>query len=116
MRESEKYIAFLAYFIPVVGWLYVLLFRRKSGFATYHAKQSLALTLLALGSLVVWAIAAWAFAWLPLVGPIMSVILFTMVMVVYMIVAIDWVVGMVYALQTRLEPIPFIGGWVERTF
>jgi uncharacterized membrane protein len=116
VKASEKYLAFLAYFIPIGGWLYILLFRRERGFARYHAKQSLALTLLAIGSLIVWAIAAWVFAWVPLVGPIISVLLFTMVMVVYVIVAIDWVLGMVYALQTRLEPIPFIGGWAERTF
>jgi uncharacterized membrane protein len=106
--------AFLAYLLPIVGWLYVLLFRKKDEFAVYHAKQSMMLTVTAVGTPAAWAIVAWILSWLPLAGPIISAALFALVILIYIFLVATWVIGMVYALQAKMEPVPVLGGWAER--
>jgi len=106
--------AFLAYLLPVLGWLYVFLFRREDEFAVYHAKQSMALTIAAIGAPVVWAVAAWVVAWIPLVGSVIAAALFALVILAYIALGVIWMVGMVYALQARMKPVPIVGTWAER--
>ena len=53
MNTSNRFSAFIAYLLPVVGWLYVWLFRRKDSFAIYHLRQSIALVLLLLIALAI---------------------------------------------------------------
>ena len=114
MSKPGRNAAFLAYLLPIVGWLYVLLFRRKDDFAVYHAKQSMMLTMTAVGAPTVWALFAWVFSWLPLAGPIISVALFALVILAYIFLAATWVIGMVYAFQAEMKPVPVVGGWAER--
>jgi uncharacterized membrane protein len=114
MSEPKRDLAFLAYLLPIVGWLYVFLFQRKDEFATYHARQSLGLTVMAIGAPVVWAVIAWIVAWFPLVGPVIAAVLFALVILIYILLAVVWVVGMVYALQAKKKPVPVLGGWAER--
>lgn len=112
--HPKRQLAFLAYLLPIFGWLYVLLFQRKTKFAVYHAKQSLGLTIVAIGAPVAWAIVAWIVFWLPLAGPIIGAALFALVILVYILLAVTWVTGMVYALQAKMKPVPVLGGWAER--
>ena len=114
MSKPGRNAAFLAYLLPIVGWLYVLLFRRKDEFAVYHAKQSMVLTMTAVGAPAAWAVVAWIVSWLPLAGPIISVALFALVILAYVFLAVTWVIGMVYALQAKIKPVPVVGGWAER--
>jgi uncharacterized membrane protein len=114
VSEPKKYLAFLAYLLPVVGWLYVLLFQREDEFAMYHAKQSLALTIAAVLTPVAWAVAAWVIAWVPLVGPALGAFLFALVVLAYIALAATWVTGMVDALRAKIRPLPFVGVWAER--
>jgi uncharacterized membrane protein len=106
--------ALLAYLLPIFGWLYVLLFHRKDEFAIYHAKQSVMLTMTAIGAPVAWAVVAWIVSWLPLAGPIIAAALFALVILIYIFLAVTWVIGMVYALQAKVKPVPVLGGWAER--
>ena len=114
MSEPKRHLAFLAYLLPIFGWLYVLLFQRKDKFAVHHAKQSVVLTIAALGTPVVWAIAAWIVAWFPLVGSVVAASLFAVVILAYIALVAIWVTGMVYALQAKMKPLPLVGGWAER--
>jgi len=114
VSKPGRSVAFLAYLLPIVGWLYVLLFRKKDEFAVYHAKQSMVLTMTAVGAPAAWAVVAWIASWLPLAGPIISVALFSLVILIYVFLAATWVIGMVYALQAKSQPIPVLGGWAER--
>ena len=114
MSKPKRHLAFLAYLLSILGWLYVLLFHRKDEFAAYHAKQSLGLTIIAIGVLVVWTVVAWIVSWLPLAGPIIAVALFSLVIATYIVLAMSWVTGMVYALQAKAKPIPVVGGWAQR--
>jgi uncharacterized membrane protein len=114
VSKPGRNVAFLAYLLPIVGWLYVLLFRKKDEFALYHAKQSMMLTMTAVGAPAAWAIVAWIISWLPLAGPIIAAALFALVILIYIFLAATWVIGMVYALQAKMEPVPVLGGWAER--
>jgi uncharacterized membrane protein len=114
VSKPKRYLAFLAYLLPIFGWLYVLLFHRKDEFAAYHAKQSLGLTVIAIGAPAIWAVVAWIVSWIPLIGPIIAVALFSLVIATYMLLIVAWVTGIVYALQAKAKPIPVVGGWAER--
>jgi len=114
VNEPKRHLAFLAYLLPIFGWLYVLLFQRKDEFAVYHAKQSMILTIAALGAPVAWVVVAWIVAWLPLAGPIIAAALFALVILVYIFLAATWVIGMIYALQAEMKPVPVVGRWAER--
>ena len=114
MSKPRTSPAFLAYLLPVFGWLYVFLFRREDEFAVYHAKQSMVLTIAAIGAPVVWAVAAWVVAWIPLVGPVIAAALFALVLLAYVALGAIWIVGMVNALQAKMKPVPIVGTWAER--
>lgn len=114
MNEPKKTPAFLAYLLSVFGWLYVLLFRKEDKFAVYHAKQSMMLTIVAIGAPVVWGVVAWIVAWIPLAGSIIAAALFALVILTYIVLGAVWIVGMVYALQAKMKPIPMVGEWAER--
>jgi uncharacterized membrane protein len=109
VSKSSRYLAFLAYLLSVVGALYVLLARRGDAFAVYHARQSLALAVAALATPLAWVVCAWVLLWVPLAGPVAAVALFALLLGVYLGLAIAWVAGMLYALQGRVKPIPFVG-------
>jgi uncharacterized membrane protein len=114
VSKSSRNLAFLAYLLSIVGWLYVLLFQKKDKFAVYHAKQSMTLTIVAVATPAVWAVVAWILTWIPLAGPLVAAALFAMVIVIYLFLAVAWIVGMVYARQAKMKPLPVIGGWGER--
>ena len=114
MSKPSKTLAFLAYLLSILGWLYVLLFHRKDELAFYHARQSMMLTLLAIVTPAVWIVVGWALAWIPLVGPLTAASLFSLTIAIYIFLAVAWIVGMIYALQAKMKPLPIVGGWTER--
>ena len=112
--SKQRVLAFLAYLLSVLGWLYVLLFQRDDKLAVYHAKQSLVLTLVAIGSLAMWLLGSWAISWVPLVGPLIAAATFSQVVLVYIFLTVAWMMGMVRALQAKMQPLPLVGKWGER--
>lgn len=108
MRNPARLPAFLAYLLLVFGWLYVFLFHRDNRLAIYHAKQSIALVLAAVGTMVGWAVTAWLISWIPF-GAVLAAALFSLVIAIYVLIVIDWLIGMVYALQAKAKPIPVLG-------
>ena len=112
--SKQRTLAFLAYLLSILGWLYVLLFQRKDRLAVYHAKQSLVLTLVAIGVLAIWGVMAWVISWIPLVGPLVAAAAFSLVLLTYLFLIVVWIMGMVHALQAEAKPLPLVGRWVER--
>jgi hypothetical protein len=53
---------------------------------------------------------------IPFVGIIIAVSLFALVIGFEIALLISWMVGMVYAWQAKVKPVPFIGQWSERLF
>jgi len=68
----------------------------------------------AVGAPAAWAVVAWIVSWIPLAGPIISAALFSLVILIYIFLAATWVIGVVYALQAKMKPIPVVGRWAER--
>jgi uncharacterized membrane protein len=114
VSEQKRTLAFVAYLLGIFGWLYVLLYQRRSKFAVYHAKQSLGLTLVAVATPVVWALGAWLFSWIPLAGPLVAAAGFSLVILAYLFLAMAWITGMANALRAKTRPLPLVGKWMEQ--
>jgi uncharacterized membrane protein len=114
VSEQRRTLAFVAYLLSILGWLYVLLFQRGDKLAVYHAKQSLGLTLVALAAPAAWALGAWILSWIPLAGPLVAAVAFSFVILTYVFLGVAWITGMVYALQAKAKPLPLIGRWMEQ--
>lgn len=114
IRRSSQVLAFLAYALWIVGWLIVVLVARNDRFATYHARQSLALSLAIILAPLVWIIVAWPIAWIPNVGVVVSAAMFSLVIGLYIVAAVAWVYGMIHAARAQLRPVPFFGDWALR--
>ncbi len=111
---SNRIPAFLAYLLLVIGWLYVLLLHRHDKLAVYHTWQAIMLVVAAVLGFLVWAVLGWVILIIPLVGPFITAATFSLVIGLYIALVISWLVGMVYALQAKAKPIPFVGRWAER--
>ncbi len=114
MSTSSRYLAFLSYLLSLPGALFVLLARRDDSFAIFHARQSLALAIVALITPLIWGVLAWGLAWIPLVGPMLGVILFALVIAAYVGLFFSWIAGMIYSLKGIVRPIPLIGARATR--
>ena len=114
MSTSSRYLAFLSYLLSLPGALFVLLARRDDSFAIFHARQSLALVIVALITPLIWGVLAWGLAWIPLVGPMLGVILFALVIATYVGLSFSWIAGMIYSLKGIVRPIPLIGARATR--
>ena len=111
---SNRITAFIAYLVPILGPLYALFAHRDKEFPVFHAKQSLILTITAIGAPLVWGVFAWVVFWLPTAGPIIAVVAFTLVILIYILLAVNWILGLIRALRYELKPLPVVGGWAER--
>lgn len=115
MSAWSRYWAFAAYMLSLPGALLVLLLRPNDAFAQYHAKQALVIALAAVLTPLLWAIGAWVLAWaVPVVGPMLGVMLFALVLAVLTGLLGSSIIGMAYALQGRLRPVPLVGHLAER--
>lgn len=101
--EEGKVFAFLGVFLTVIGFIIVLLAKRKNRYAMYYAKQGLVLFI---AYLVVWVVSLFL-RFVPLVGNALSWLLQAGLMVL-------WIVGWVYALSGEEKDIPLLGRFGER--
>lgn len=113
MSTSQRILAFLAYLLFVIGWLIVLLFGRRSRFAVYHMKQSIALVLVLVAAVVGWAVLTWLMAWVPFLF-IVGVSSFSLVIAAAVFGVVAWILGMRNALGARMRPLPIVGAWAKR--
>jgi uncharacterized membrane protein len=109
VNRSSRYLACVSYLLSLPGALFVLLARRDDLFAAYHARQSLRLAAVAIAAPLIWAVVAWALAWIPLIGGMLGVILFALLLAVYAGVLISWIAGIIYSLQGQVRPMPLFG-------
>lgn len=112
MSKSSQYLAFFAYLLGTPAALYVLLARRDDPYAVFHARQSLAIAVAAVATPLLWAIVAWAGAWIPVVGPLIGLTLFALVIATYIGLLASWIAGMVFALNGTVRSVPVIGSLV----
>jgi uncharacterized membrane protein len=114
VSTSSRYLAFVAYLLSLPGALVMLLLRRDDPFIVYHSRQSLAIAVAALATPLVWAVVAWATAWIPVFGVVIGLSLFALVLATYIGLAFSWIVGMIFALRGTIRPVPLVGSWAIR--
>ncbi len=100
---ESKVWAFLAYLLSIIGFVIVLLAKRKDSFAMYHAKQSLVLFIAA----IIVAIIGSIFNFIPILGPLISVVLRILIIVL-------WIIGMVNSIQGKEKVLPLIGSYGQK--
>jgi uncharacterized membrane protein len=106
--KSQRFPAFIAYLLPIVGWLYVLLFQRKNHLAMFHVRQSIGLFLFLTLTGVAWIVVTWILTWIPF-GFLFGVALFTLVIMAIVVGAVAWILGMINALRGRVALLPIFG-------
>ncbi len=107
METADRLSAFLSY-IPVIGWLYVILVKRQNSLSMFHLRQSIGLFIFLGAAFAAWAAVTWIISWIPF-GFLVGMALFTMVITAYIFGIIAWVSGIIYALQGRMALLPLIG-------
>jgi uncharacterized membrane protein len=113
MNKTSRLPAVLTYLIPVIGWLYVLFFQRKNSLAVYHLRQSIGLCLFMVAGMVSWVVVGWFLAWIPYLD-VLSIALFSIVIVAYICGLVIWIMGLSNAFSARQTPLPFFGQWASR--
>jgi uncharacterized membrane protein len=106
--NQRRFSALITYLLPVIGWIYVLLFQRKNRLALFHLRQSIGLALFLALSFAVWAGVGWVIAWLPF-GFIFSIALFAGVVMACVIGLYAWITGMINAINGRAAMLPIFG-------
>ena len=96
--SESKFWAFLAYLLSVIGFVMILLLKKRDRFAMYHAKQSLVLFM---AYVAVW-VAVKIIGFVPFLGKLVAAIL-------WIIIFVLWLTGIINALKGQEKPLPFIG-------
>ena len=109
-------LAVLAYVIPILGPIYLMLARRENAYIRYHARQMLALALAMIVLPMAWVVVAWPLSWVPIAGACVAAALFALVIVGFLFGVGVWIAGLVQVVQGRLKPLPVVWGLSERWF
>ena len=96
--ESQIW-AFLAVFLGIIGFILVLLVKKKDKYAMFYAKQSLVL-------MIAWLI-SFVIAIVPVLGWIASPI-------IALIIFVLWIIAIINTLSGEEKPTPMIGKYAEK--
>jgi uncharacterized membrane protein len=88
--DQHKAIAIIGYLIPILFFIPLITDAKNDQFAKYHANQHLLL-------LITW-----------IIGSVLTFVLIGFLVYLYAIIAM--IMGIVYAAQGQMKPIPLIGG------
>ena len=113
METKYRFTACAAYLLPILGWIYILVFERENEFAKFHLKQAIGLFLFLILVSLGWVVVAWGVTWLPY-GFILAVALFTLVITAFLVGLFAWVLGMVNALRGVVAFLPLFGRKAHR--
>lgn len=103
-RNSDSLVfAWIGVFFSIVGFIIVLLARKEDKYAMYYAKQGLVLFI----AYVIAVLANFVLGFIPIVGTVVSVVLWIFIVVL-------WLIGWISALQGTKKPIPLIGELAEK--
>jgi len=111
MSDSARVLAILAY-IPIIGWIYVLVAGRKNEFDLFHLRQSIGLILFLIGVLVGWAVILWLLSWIPFMV-VLGMSLFTLVIAAYLYGIVALILGLLNAYGNKRAVLPLFGQWAN---
>jgi uncharacterized membrane protein len=112
MESSERFSAFITY-LPVIGWIYVLLLKRRDPLPMFHVRQSIGLFIFLAASFAAWIAVIWLLSLIPF-GFMVGIALFTIVITTFVFGIVAWVTGIIYALQGRRVILPLFGKLANR--
>ncbi len=97
-----KSIAIISY-LTIIGWIiaYVMHGNNKTGIGKFHLRQSLFLMLTGFAS----AIAQWIFIFIPILGWIISILLYFVLLGLFVL----WIIGLIAAINGEEKEVPVIG-------
>lgn len=96
--DNDKLFALLGTGLPLIGYIIAVLAKRKTPYVMFYAKQGLVLFV----AWIVAALAEWVFSFIPVIGNVISV-------VIWVLYVIAWIVGIVNALSGEVKDLPVIG-------
>jgi len=112
MDRSQRLSAFIAYLLPVIGWIFLGFFQNKNQFARFHMRQSVGLFLFLILVTAGWGVVTWLLAWIPY-AVVLGFALFSLPLAAYIFGVIAWVLGMVNALSGRIVYLPIFGSFAN---
>ncbi|MCY4466798.1 MAG: hypothetical protein OXE46_14805 [Chloroflexi bacterium] len=115
-KEGSRLLAALAYVLPLLGGLLGLALDRGNPLTRLHAAQSIGALLTLALSLVAWAVAGFVLAQVPVIGPIFSISLFSLVIAMAIFLAVNWIVSLWFALRGEERTIPLANRVKLRVF
>lgn len=98
-ENDQKFFAFLATFLSIVGFVIALVVKRDDKYVMYYAKQSLVI-------FIIWIIVS-AFEIIPFIGSIIYPIL-------YLATLVLWIMSWVFALSNKMKEVPIIGAYAKK--
>ncbi|MGV8171676.1 MAG: DUF4870 domain-containing protein [Candidatus Woesearchaeota archaeon] len=101
--SDSKLFALLGVALTIVGYVIVMLARKEDKYAMYYAKQGLIIFIASVIAMVTSA----AIGWIPVIGGVISWIL-------WLIVLVLWVIGLLYSLSGEQKEIPLIGAYANK--
>lgn len=116
VEASKRIFAVLAYVIPVLGGIIGLAVDGRNPLTRNHARQSIATVLALILSFLLWALVGYLIGLIPIMGPIVSISLFSLVVAMLIFLAINWLISLLMALRGRERTIPFANKLVGRLF
>ncbi len=111
--DTSSRIAGAVAYIPVIGWLYVLLTRRQDAFAMFHLRQAVGLIVFLIAMFAGWAVITWLLGWIPYAF-ILGNALFALVIAAYVFGFFAWIAGIVNASRGRVALLPIFGTMANR--
>ena len=116
VEASKRIFAVLAYIVPVLGGIIGLAVDGRNPLTRSHAQQSIATVLALIMSFLLWAVLGYLIGLVPIMGPIISISLFSLVVAMLIFLAINWIISLALALRGRERTIPFANRIVVRLF
>ncbi len=115
-NEGPRLLAALAYVLPLLGGLLGLAIDRGNSLTRLHAAQSIGALLTMALALLVWAVAGYVLAMVPMIGPILSISLFSLVIAMAIFLAVNWFISFLFALRGEERTIPLANRLTRRVF
>ncbi len=108
--------AALAYIVPLLGGIIALIADGRNQLTRVHAQQSIAAVFTLVLSLIVWAVVGYIIGLVPLVGPVVTISLFSLVIAVAVFLVVNWLISFLRALRGEERTIPLANRLAIRIF
>ena len=101
-NDDKKLFAFLATFLSIIGFIIALIAKRDDKYVMFYAKQSLIVFIVA----VIVEIIHQIFAFIPIIGSAINVVLSIFVLAL-------WLISWIYALSGDEREVPVVGQYAR---